>query len=206
MGMPFSIIFGNRSLAKSKNSFSGIRFNALRPRKYTPVLMRSESVSRAEGFSQSSVILPSCTQTEPYSPVSLVRESRMAASQPLDKNSSFAFFRSKSQTASPDMTIRTSLTRFLIFPTAPALPKGFSSKSNLVTPSPKERSENFSGRYMVVMAVEEKPFLRKSFKFRKSALSLAMGSRGLGVVSVSGERRLPKPPASITESKFVFSV
>ena len=92
-----------------------------------PVLIRSERVSRAEGFSQSSVIFPSRTQTEPYSPVSFVRVSKIAPSQPLDKNSSFAFFRSKSQTASPDITIMQSSVRFLILPTAPALPKGLSS-------------------------------------------------------------------------------
>ena len=88
-----------------------------------PVFIRSDRVSRGDGFSQNPIIRPSRTITEPYSPESRVRQSSIAQSQPLFKNLLLASLRSKSNIASPEMTNRQSWVLPFSLATAPALPR-----------------------------------------------------------------------------------
>ncbi len=130
-------------MEKSYGQSSGMCFNTSGSSTYTPVLIVSEKTWLHDGFSRNRSIRPSLSVTTiPNSSGFSTDFSAIVAAAPFSRWKSTTFSRSKSQSASPEMTMNVSSSRPLASRTDPAVPSGDSSTEYSMfipsdSPSPK---------------------------------------------------------------------
>ncbi len=126
--MPRSSRSGKSCLEKSYGIPGGTARSTSGSSTYTPVLIVSENTWPHDGFSRNRSTRPSAsTMTTPNSSGLSTDFSAMVAATPLDLCAEMSASRSKSQSASPEMTRNVSSSSSSAFLTLPAVPSGRSS-------------------------------------------------------------------------------